>query len=107
MNSGLLRTPITVYTRASAKDENGYQVPMDTLVCAVRAEVMTTSAREIWEGYAAKVRSIVNFGIRPRQDVRSGMWVQCKGQWYEILDIQPPIQRKGKMILKTTWKGAV
>ena len=106
MNPGALRENISIFDRRGTLQENGYTSRADTLICACRAARADANTREIWEAYAAKAQSIVNWTIRAREGVRVGHWVAWKGQWHEIIAVQRPASRPPVMILKTILKNA-
>ena len=108
MNPGQMRHWIEIWDRGEKKDAHGYLNPEETLIHSCRARRADGSNREVWEGYAAKVRSIVNFSIRPvKKGIRPGMWVQCEGEWHEIVAIQRGTHLGAAMVLKTAVKEAI
>ena len=107
MNPGAMRDTIRIYSRGDRKDASGYFNPERQLICQVRARRADATTREVWEAYAAKTRNIVNFQIRPRADLKSGMWVECGGQWHEIIAVQRGSYLCAPMTLKTVLKEAI
>lgn len=107
MNPGAMKESIRIYSRGDRKDASGYFNPEKQLICEVRARRADATTREVWEGYAAKVRNIVNFQIRPRKGLKAGMWVECDGLWHEIIAIQHGSYLCAPMTLKTICKEAI
>lgn len=107
MNPGALRETIRIYARGDSLQKSGYCNAEKTLICEIRAQRSDATTREIWEGYAAKVRNIVNFRIRPREGILPGMWVEWKGQWHEIIAVQHGSYLGAAMTLKTICKEAI
>lgn len=107
MNPGQMRHEIQIWERGETKDEHGYLNPDKKLIHACRARRADASSREVWEGYAAKVRNIVNFSIRPAEGIRPGMWVACDGMWHEIIAVQRGTWLNAPMTLKTVCKEAI
>ena len=107
MNVGKFRDTISVYSRGYTAGSEGYASQEKTLVCTVPARRYDAGTREVWEAYAASMRNVVNFEIRPRTDVHSGMWVLCSGLWHEIIAVQRTGEAPGCMILKTTLREVV
>lgn len=106
MNPGALKQKINILARNGSQTEGGYVNPDPALVCCVRARRADASSREVWEAYAAKARNIVNWEIRARDDIETGMLVECGGQLHEIIAVQRPGGAPPRMILKTTLKEA-
>lgn len=107
MNPGGMKCLITVYSRGTAQEESGYMNTHRAPVCAVRARRTDAGTREIWEAYAAKARNVVNFEIRPRTDIRVGMWIECEGKTFEIIALQRVGGVPGSMIVKTKLEEAI
>lgn len=107
MNPGAFRHRIRIWDRGEKKDVQGYLNPEKKLLYTCRARRADASNREVWEGYAAKVRNIVNFQLRPVENVRPGMWVEFEGQWHEIVAVQRGSYLNAPMTLKTVLKEAI
>lgn len=107
MNPGAMKEIIRIYSRGDRKDASGFFNPEKALICEVRARRADATTREVWEAYAAKTRNIVNFQIRPRQDLKVGMWVEWAGQWHEIIAVQHGSYLCAPMTLKTICKEAI
>ena len=107
MNTGALKYVIEIYGETASQDAaSGFINNGPGLLCTVRATRLHTSDREVWEAYAAKVRAVVNWKIRARAGIKTGMMVKCGEEWFEILDAQPLRGVPRYLLLKTARKEA-
>ena len=106
MNVGALRNTVGIYEKDSEQAESGYIDPEPKLLYTVKATRLHTSDREVWEAYAAKVRTVVNWKIRARPGIRAGMLLKCGDDWFEIIDPQPLPGAPRYMRIKTALKEA-
>ena len=108
MNPGQLRKRISIIVRVNTLNAatGRMNTVTETRWANVPARRQDATTREIWEAYAAKARTIVNWEIRPLPGIRAGMFVVCEGAEYEIIATQHAGGIPGSMILKTTLKEA-
>lgn len=106
MNPGAMRETLEIYDRRSEKNATGYVSVQDVLICTVRGRLTWTSDKEVWEAYAAQVKSVISYECRYHASVRVGQWVKWRGQWQEIIAVQLPAGFPRRMILKTAQKNA-
>ena len=106
MNPGALKHKINILDKTASQAESGYVDPSPAVLCTVRARRTDAATREVWEAYAAKARNIVNFEIRARKGIETGMQVEYGGQLHEIIAVQRIAGAPPRMILKTTLKEA-
>lgn len=107
MNPGGMRETISIWSRGDIMLTSGFAGEEKELICRIRARRADASAREVWEAFAAKTRNVVNFYIRPRAGLKTGMWVECSGQWHEIISVQRGSYLGAPMVLKTICKEAI
>lgn len=107
MNPGTMRHVITIWSRGDEQRKNGFFGQERQKICVIRARRADATSREAWEAYAAKVTSVVNFTIRPCALIKKGMWVECEGQWHEIVGIQRGTGISLAWTLKTICKEAI
>lgn len=107
MNPGAMRHTIRIWSRGDKQQKSGFFAQERQLICTIRARRVDATVREVWEAFAAKTRNVVNFYIRPAPGIREGMWVECDGQWHEIISIQRGSHLSAAMVLKTICKEAI
>lgn len=107
MNPGSMRYTLSIYKRGNTQNTNGYGSGEKTLIKTIRGERIDAGTREIWEAEAAKIRNVVNFHVRPCPGIQEGMWLECDGQWHEIIAIQRGKTPYSTWTIKTTRKTAI
>lgn len=105
--AGDLRHRITVGRTATTTNENGYPEERDIVVCRVWASARDAGYREFFEAAAGNLEDVVNFAIRYRPDIESGMWVEFEGQRRENVQVSGFDHLHDFLLLKTARRKAV
>ena len=106
MNPGSMRDTLLIYARRGSQAASGYVVADEQPLFVLRARRTWVSDKEVWQAYAAQVKSVLNWETRYRAGIRPGMWELWQGQWQEIIAVQLPPGIPRRMILKTAQKQA-
>ena len=81
---GDLRHRVEIGYTENAINENGYPDPTDTVVCVVWAAAMDAGNQRFRAADSVNTEAVINFTIRYREDVQSGMWVRFRGEKWII-----------------------
>lgn len=106
MNPGAMRETLLIYARRGSQNQTGYVAADENPLFRLKAKPAYVNSREVWEAYAAQVKSVNNWETRYREGVRVGMWVLWQAQWHEIIAVSPPLGNPARMIIKTAQKAA-
>lgn len=98
---GELREHIRIGRTEAAQNENGYAVNTDVYICRVFAKVERSGYNQTHDTGANVVMTAMNFSIRFREDIVSGMWVEYRGERWIIIDTYDYEARRAYLGVRT------
>lgn len=104
---GQLREYIRIGRTESGQNDNGYPVSSDIYICRVFAKAENSGYNQTDEAGVSAIAQGRNYSIRWRDDVTVGMWVEYRGQRWQIIDVIDYDGRKRYLGLRTIGVQAV
>lgn len=105
--AGNLNQMIEIVNPITEPDEDGYPETRDETVCKVWAQVTQSGDSTNGEANATAYASALNFAIRYREDIKTGMAVLFDGVRYEIIALGGFEFKKRFLGMKTVTSGVM
>jgi SPP1 family predicted phage head-tail adaptor len=99
---GDLRHLVEIGHTENAINENGYPEPKDIVLCRVWAAATDAGNQHYRAADVMNAETVINFTIRYRSGIRSGMWVRFQGEKWIISTLGEYAFRRNYLGLKAS-----